>query len=406
MLLPPASQGDPPSLQDAASQAVTRSAAAATRGFFLLAGVASASWATMVPFAKAHLALDEAQLGVVLLCMGFGSTGAMPLAGFLSHRFGNRRVMMTSGLLVCVALPLLTVARSPVALGAALVVFGGALGVLDVAMNAHAVDVERRHHRPLMSGFHALFSLGGLAGSAGMTALLGLGAPLGASAAAVAVLMALIAVTQRPGLLAAVPIAPGGASAMPRRSILAHASPTTLLLGVLCLIVFLAEGAMLDWSAVFLRNARGFAISGSGLGYAAFSVAMATGRLLGDRITEALGPVRVVRYGGLVAAAGFVLVTALPWPATSLAGFVLVGLGASNIVPVLFSAAGRIPGTAPGISIATITTLGYSGMLSGPPLIGFVAQATSLAFALSGVAVLLLGVSLAATFIGARPRSR
>lgn len=345
----------------------------------------------MVPFAKARLGLDEAQLGIVLLCMGLGSTGAMPLAGFFTHRFGNRRVMTISGALVCVALPLLTVAPSAVALGAALVLFGGALGVTDVAMNAHAVDVEKLHRRPVMSGFHGLFSVGGLAGSAGMTALLGVGAPLGGSAVAVSILLLAIVATQRRKLLVAVPV-----EASAQRSMFAMPSATVLLLGLLCLVVFLAEGAMLDWSAVFLRSVRGFEISGAGLGYAAFSVAMATGRLLGDRITTALGPARVVRYGGLVAASGFALATLLPWAATSLAGFVLVGLGASNIVPVLFSAAGRLPGTTPGISIAMVTALGYAGMLAGPAVIGFVAHASSLPIALSGIAVLLVAVSACA----------
>ncbi|HEX8114852.1 MAG TPA: MFS transporter, partial [Kofleriaceae bacterium] len=141
----------------------------ATRGFFLLCGIGAASWAPMVPFARARLALDEAQLGVVLLCMGLGSAITMPLAGWVSHRHGNQLVLPISGALVCVAVPLLALAPSTSLLGAALALFGAALGVLDVAMNAHAVDVERLHGRPLMSGFHALFSLGGLAGSAAMS---------------------------------------------------------------------------------------------------------------------------------------------------------------------------------------------------------------------------------------------
>jgi predicted MFS family arabinose efflux permease len=385
-------QGDPQVVTGTPVDRTTHAAGTATRAFFLLTGIASASWASMVPFAKAQLALDDAQLGVVLLCLGVGSTGAMPLAGFLSHRHGSRRVMVISGLGVCVVLPLLTVAWSPIVLGAALALFGGALGILDVAMNAHAVDVERRHRQPLMSGFHALYSVGGLVGSAGMTALLGTGASLAACAVALAVLLALIVATQRRKLLVAVHAETAGLGRG-----LARPSATAVLLGVLCLIVFLAEGAMLDWSAVFLKSARGFAISSAGLGYAAFSVAIAAGRLLGDRITAALGPVRVVRHGSLLAATGFVLATALPWPATSLAGFILVGLGASNIVPVLFSAAGRIPGIAPGISIATVTALGYAGMLTGPAVIGFVAHASSLPIALSGIAALLVGVAACAT---------
>jgi predicted MFS family arabinose efflux permease len=169
------------------------------------------------------------------------------------------------------------------------------------------------------------------------------------------------------------------------------------LLGFLCMVVFLAEGAMLDWSAVFLHFSRGFDPSVAGLGYAAFSVAMAVGRLLGDRITAALGPVSIVRFGSLIAAAGFFLATALPWGPVALLGFALVGIGASNIVPVLFSAAGRQTRTSPGIAIATVTSLGYAGMLAGPAVIGFVANASTLSIALGGVAGLLIVVSLCAS---------
>jgi predicted MFS family arabinose efflux permease len=380
----------------AASPALS-AARRATQGFFLLTGVCAGSWAPMVPFAKARLNLDDGHLGIVLLCMGLGAVAAMPLAGFLSHRFGNRRVLGLAGAAACVALPVLTVAPSMIALGAVLVGFGGLLGVTDVAMNAHAVDVEKLHGRPLMSGFHAMYSIGGLAGSAGMTALLGTGAPLQASAAAVALLLLAIVLTQWRGVIVIVNARVSGDDAVARPAVFALPSSAALLLGVPCLIIFLAEGAMLDWSAVFLRSARGMAIADAGLGYGAFSIAMAAGRLLGDRITARLGPVRVVRHGGLVAAAGLAIACALPWATTSLIGFALVGLGASNIVPVLFSAAGRIPGIAPGVSIAAVTTLGYAGMLAGPAAIGFVARATSLEIALGAIAVLLAVVSTRAS---------
>lgn len=369
----------------------------ATRGFFLLCGIGAASWAPMVPFAQTRLALDEAQLGVVLLCLGVGSTLTMPLAGWITHRHGSRVVVPISGALVCVAVPLLAFAPSTIALAAALALFGAALGMLDVSMNAHAVDVERLHGRPLMSGFHALYSVGGLAAPPAMSALLGAGLPLVACATVIAAVLLATVATQSRHLLAPA----GDRSAT--RSMFSRPPTIAVLIGLLCLVLFLAEGAMLDWSAVLLYSRRGVALSRAGLGYSAFSVAMVVGRLLGDRVTAALGPGRIVRYGGLVAAAGFGLASALPGATSSIAGFVLVGVGASNIVPVLFSAAGRLPGTAPGLSIATVTTFGYAGMLVGPALIGMAARAVSLPVALGGVAALLVAVSASASLVRRAP---
>ncbi|MBB3228477.1 putative MFS family arabinose efflux permease [Luteibacter sp. Sphag1AF] len=366
-------------------------AARATRLIFLLSGIGMASWAPMVPFAKANLGLDEASLGMVLLCMGCGATAAMPLAGFLTHRYGNRNVIGVSALLLCLALPLLTVAPSAWWLGAALLFFGATLGVVDVAMNAHAVDVEKHAARPMMSGFHGVFSIGGLVGSVVMSALLRAGAPLLSCAIAVSVLLFVVVATQWKHLLAHV-----DDESTSTHTGFRMPSPMAFLLGFLCMIVFLAEGAMLDWSAVFLRFSRGFDISMAGLGYAVFSVAMATGRLLGDRITAKLGPVMIVRLGSFIAAIGFVVATTLPWGYAGLLGFLLVGMGASNIVPVLFSAAGRLPGTSAGIAIATVTALGYAGMLAGPAVIGFAAHAFSLPVALFGIGVLLILVTLSA----------
>ncbi|HZJ66483.1 MAG TPA: MFS transporter [Kofleriaceae bacterium] len=366
----------------------------ATSGFFLMSGVAIAAWAPMVPFAKARLDLDEAQLGLLLLCLGVGSVAAMPLAGHLSHRHGSRRVLLVTGAASCALLPVLAVATTTLAMAAALIAFGAALGATDVAMNVHAVEVEKQHGAPLMSGFHGLFSAGALAGSLAIAGLLAIDVPLVVSASVIAAVLLAIVITQWPALIETT-ADPGAA----QRSMFSLPSARALLLGALCFIVYLAEGAMLDWSAVFLRNARGFAIEDAGLGYAAFSVAMTTGRLLGDRITARVGPVRIARYGGALAAAGYVLATALPWGAATLAGFVLVGLGASNIVPVLFSAAGRIQDTPPSVALATLTTLGCAGLLFGPASIGFLAHATSLSIALCGVALLLAIVAALASIV-------
>lgn len=369
--------------------AATRS----TRLIFLVSGIGMAAWAPMVPYAKARLGLDDAQLGLMLLAFGGGSMASMPFVGWLSHRFGNRRVIVASGWLLCLALPVLALAPNVAVLTAALLYFGVMLGAVDVAMNAHAVEVERRDGRVLMSGFHGLFSLGGLAGAAGMSALLALGLPLPLAALAVSALLAALVLYLRGGLLPNV----GGAAAGHAPFRMPHGA--VLLLGLLCFVSFMAEGSMLDWSAVFLRDFRGFAPSAAGIGYACFSVAMALGRLTGDRLIQRIGPVWAVRVGAGLAATGFALAASVPWPGAALAGFVLVGLGASNIVPVMFSAAGRLPGSSPAIAIAAVTMLGYAGLLSGPALIGFISRLASLPLALAVVAGLLLLVAASARIV-------
>ncbi len=369
--------------------AATRS----TRLIFLVSGIGMAAWAPMVPYAKARLGLDDAQLGLMLLAFGGGSMASMPFVGWLSHRFGNRRVIVASGWLLCLALPVLALAPNVAVLTAALLYFGVMLGAVDVAMNAHAVEVERRDGRVLMSGFHGLFSLGGLAGAAGMSVLLALGLPLPLAALAVSALLAALVLYLRDGLLPNV----DGAAAGHAPFRMPHG--VVLLLGLLCFVSFMAEGSMLDWSAVFLRDFRGFAPSAAGIGYACFSVAMALGRLTGDRLIQRIGPVWAVRVGAGLAATGFALAASVPWPGASLAGFVLVGLGASNIVPVMFSAAGRLPGSSPAIAIAAVTMLGYAGLLSGPALIGFISRLAGLPLALAVVAGLLLLVAASARIV-------
>ena len=367
-------------------------ATSATRLIFLVSGIGMASWAPMVPYAKARLGLDDADLGLVLLAFGGGSMLSMPLVGLLTHRYGNRKVISVAGLLLCVAIPLLAIVPNVMTLTVTLLYFGAMLGAVDVAMNAHAVEVERRDGRALMSGFHGLFSIGGLAGAAIMSALLSVGLPLWTGALAIALLLALIVLSQRSSLLSHV-------DDMAERAVFRLPRGLVLLLGVLCFVSFLAEGSMLDWSAVLLRDFRGFSAASAGIGYACFSVAMAAGRLAGDRVVGRLGPVWAVRVGASTAAAGFLLAAMAPWPPVSLFGFVLIGLGASNTVPVMFSAAGRLPGNPPAISIATVTTLGYAGLLSGPALIGFLAHASNLPVALAVVAGMLVLVAASARIV-------
>lgn len=369
----------------------------ATRVTFLVSGWALATWAPMVPYLKQRLGLDDASLGLVLLALGAGSVTAMPFVGAITHRVGYRRVILITGILACVSLPLLARAHDVLALASTLFGFGLALGALDVAMNAHAVEVEQHEGRALMSGFHGAFSIGGLLGAGGMSAMLALHVPLKAAAAMAAIALALALLSQRGRLLMK------QATAERPSTGTAFRMPDALLwlIGMLCAASFLAEGAMLDWSAVFLRDARDVPASVAGLGYGFFSITMAIGRLSGDRIVARFGPVQIVRLGASLAAAGLLLVITTHAMALNLAGFALVGLGASNLVPVMFSAVGRLPGRVPAVSLAGVTALGYAGMLCGPALIGFVAHVTSLVFAFGVVAVMLIGVALAARVVRA-----
>ena len=361
----------------------------ATRVVFFIAGFGSAAWAALVPFAKARAEVSDGALGLLLLCLGIGSIVTMPISGAFAARYGCRRVMVVSASLVAATLPLLATLSSLPLLVVALMLFGAGIGATDVAMNIQAIIVERASGRSMMSGFHGLFSVGGIVGAAGMAGLLSAGAsPPLATLCASAVVVAAIAVSAR-HLLPYGARNDGPAFAVPRGIV--------LFIGALCFVLFLAEGAVLDWSAVFLSSVRHMATSYSGLGYAAFATTMTAGRLAGDRVVDRLGQRTVVLAGGLFAALGFVVAAAVPsWP-VGLLGFALVGVGAANIVPVLFSAVGRQRAMPENVAVPAITTLGYAGILAGPAAIGFVSQWTDLP-----TAFLVLAAGLVAVAVGSR----
>jgi predicted MFS family arabinose efflux permease len=353
----------------------------ATRLAFLAGGFGLACWAPLVPFAKERLGLDDAMLGVLLLCLGIGSVAAMLVTGALSARLGSRPIILAGGFGVAGVLPLLAIAPTPLTLGLALLAFGAAIGSLDVAMNVHAVEVERDAKRPLMSGFHALFSIGGFAGAAGMTLMLSLGLSPALVVAAAAALVALMVAAAAPLLLRSRADAAGPVVALPRGIV--------LLLAALAAIAFLAEGAILDWSALLLTDGGLVGLERGGLGYMMFAIAMTAGRLTGDALTTRIGDRAALRWGGCLAVAGFAVLLAAPVAALAFAGLALVGLGSANVVPVLFRQAGRQTAMPPGLAIAAVTTCGYAGVLLGPALIGFVAEGFGLRAAFWLLAILL-----------------
>ena len=357
-----------------------------TRIAFFTAGFGIAAWAPLVPYAKARAGLDDATLGLLLLCLGAGSILAMPISGVLATRYGCRRVFSAGTLLICLALPLLATVSSVPLLIATLFLFGAGLGAVDSTVNLQAVIVERASGRTMMSGFHGLFSVGGIAGAAGVSALLALGlTPLWAIMVVIVLILAAL-IKAAPHLLPYGSESNGPAFAVPHGVV--------LFIGLLCFVVFLAEGSMLDWSAVFLTADKQIDEAYAGLGYAAFALTMTVGRLLGDTIVSRLGARRVIVLGGLFAAAGLVLATlAASWQ-VALVGYGLVGIGCSNIVPVLYTAVGKQTLMPMSIAVPAITTLGYAGILAGPAAIGFIAHASSLSTAFLLIATLLVAVAI------------
>lgn len=350
-----------------------------------------AAWAPLVPFAKARAGIDEGELGLLLLCLGAGSMITMSLAGAFAARFGCRRVVIGSAVPLCLMLPLLATASSPALLAVGLIVFGAALGSIDVTMNIQAIIVERASERSMMSGFHGLFSLGGIVGAAFMAALLGAGASPFAATLWVAAGMIVAVAVAAPNLLPHGGKSEGPVFAVPRGVV--------LFIGVLCFIAFLAEGAMLDWSAVFLTSVRDMEAAYAGLGYATFSLTMTIGQLTGDRVVQQFGARNVVFFGGSCAAVGFAIAALVPFWQTALLGYALIGAGCSNIVPVLYNSAGRQTVVPEHVAVAAITTLGYAGVLIGPAAIGLVAQAASLSAAFLILTILQLGIAVSGALL-------
>jgi MFS family permease len=369
----------------------------AVLGIFFLNGLALASWVVRIPAVQEKLDLSEGFLGLALLGAAVGALAAMPATGWLVARLGSRPVVGVTALLLSVSLILPALASDLALLVVSLVMLGASNGALDVSMNSQAVAVEKRYGRPIMSSFHAAFSLGGLAGAAvgGVVASLGVGVL--AHLAGVGALMAAAVVVAYRAMLPAGADRGGGGPAFAR--------PTRALagLGAISFCVLLGEGAMADWSAVYLDGPLGTGPGFAAAGYAAFSVAMAAGRLFGDRLAQRFGPVWLVRAGAAAAAAGLGLSLAVGHPLFALVGFASAGVGFSIIFPAALSAAGRTKGTAAGPAIAAVATAGYFGFLVGPPSIGFAAELIGLGGALYIVVALSAAIVLLAGSVGRGP---
>lgn len=377
-----------------------RAARLAVMVLFFIAGAPTGSWSVLIPTVQNRLGLSDGLLGVALLGMAIGSLLAMPSTGWLIARWGSRPVAVTAALVMCLAISLPTVAPNLPLLVMALAVIGAGNGILDVSMNTQAVAIERRYHRSIMSTFHGVFSIGGLVGGASAGWITSLGVAPTPHLMTVGLVSAVLVMLAARWLLPAEIDAGGDGPA--------YARPSRALagLGIVGFCVLLSEGAVADWSAVYLRNTLDTGAGFAAAGFAAFSLTMTAGRLTGDWLTARLGPVTIVRAGGVIVAAGLGLGLLIGTSAAALVGFACVGAGLAAAFPVVLSAAGRSPSLSPGTAIAAVATAGYTGFLAGPPMIGFVAEVTGLRIGLGLVVVLGLAMVLLAGAVGAPAAGR
>lgn len=358
----------------------------AARAGFFTGGFTVASWAPIIPFVQTELSLEPAVLGTLLFGLGIGSFFGMPIAGTVSTRFGNRAALAASGVLSCLLLVVLAMIPGFRIECAALLLYGVTLGCLEVSANIYGAQLEKEAGHPLMSGLHAAYSVGEVVSAGAITGLLVLGVPLLWVVGGLMVVLAAVLLWA----LSGVSPAEGRSAAKSEGMVFAPARGRILMLSLVCMSVFLAEGAMLDWSAIYVHQVGGVDLKAAGVGYTLFVIAMAIARLMGDRMVERFGRARVLVTGMLLNIGTLVAMVLTDSPVVLFASLFVMGLGIANIAPVLISAASSVKGCDPTSAITTVTTIGYGGLMAGPALLGFIAQHKSLETAFLFIAALLM----------------
>nr|WP_316657032.1 MFS transporter [uncultured Gellertiella sp.] len=340
---------------------------------FMINGFMVGAWAPKIPEFAERLHLSKGELGLMILMLGIGSLLLMPVAGMLMARFGSTSVVRIMAVLLLPSLLALTFAGSLWVAVPAIVWFGGFMGAMDVAMNTNAVAVEKHLRRAIMSSCHAFWSVGGLVGSATGGVLI---ARFGVTVQALAAtgFAVLLLVLAWPIILADPPHVPEPGT---RKGLPLQVLPW--LFGIIALFSMTPEGAVLDWSTLYVHQELGAGLAVAGLAFAGFSGTMAIVRFGGDLVRDRLGAVLTLRLSTVLALIGMVMAGLAPNAATAIAGFAIAGLGVANMVPIAFSAAGNIPGIAPGVGLSVATFMGYSGLLAAPSIIGFTAERTGFA---------------------------
>ncbi len=355
---------------------------------FLMNGFVTGSWAPKIPEFKDRLGIGESVLGLLILVFGIGSLLLMPIAGGFIARLGSEKVAKLTAIILSPLLLLLTLVPNVWTAAIGMFLLGGFVGAMDVAMNANAVAVEKSMRRAIMSSCHAYWSLGGLIGAGSGGFLMARTGVLPHAAAVTLLSLAILAIAW-PMVLADKPH-PTAAKEKLRLPM----TPLPWLIGLMALFSMVPEGAVLDWGALYLRNELNASIELSGFGFAAFSATMAIMRFAGDHVRDRFGAKRTLRICTMTALVGLILAGMAPNAALAILGFAIAGIGISNMVPIAFSAAGNMPGLQPGIGLAVATTMGYSGMLFAPSLIGFIAEYSGFAVIFTSIPALFVAVLL------------
>ena len=357
--------------------------------FFSL-GLSTAAWAPLIPYAQQRLHLNHADFGTLLLSIGLGSMIAMPATGLLIQKVGCRAIISVAILLLLMILPTFALSNSIIIMSVALFLFGTAAGSLGVAINLQAVIVEKNSTKSMMSQFHGMCSLGGLAGVMTVTALLALGISPLMSTLAICSLLVIIGLIAVPHSLSEIEKDKKIDSAEIENKARKFPSPLVLLMGLVCFIAFLSEGSAMDWSGIYLVSEYGLKPAFAGLAYTFFAIAMTIGRFAGHHLQRMLGEKNIIIYSAICASLGLFTVVMAPHWIVVLLGYSLLGLGSSNIVPVMFSRVGRQNVMPKAAALSCVSTMAYSGSLLGPALVGLTSEIMGLSLVFGMIAALLM----------------
>ncbi|WP_336749651.1 MFS transporter [Pantoea vagans] len=356
-----------------------------TRVIFFICGFATGAWAPLVPYAQQRLALDPSLFGSLLLCMGAGSLCSMSFSGYLAGKFGCQKMICMGVFVFCCALPILAIANTIQGMMLTMFFFGAGMGLTDVTMNIQGALIEQNSTKPLMSGFHGMYSVGGITGAAGGSFILTQGFSIFQMALTFTIMIVLLMLMSAKNFLTHAFDSQGEKPKAPIRLNL-----RIIIMALMSIICFLAEGSIMDWGGIWLTTLRNLNMEFAGWGYAIFGIAMSLMRLCGDRFIHLLGKTRVLMLSSACSVIGFTIpVVTSEWE-MSLLGFFLVGVGAANVVPIITSLAANEKIMPPNLTVSIVSTFAYLGTLMGPALLGFIAHQSSLSTSFSVIACLMV----------------